>query len=140
MILTAHSVPARTVAEGDPYEEQVSETARLVAEATGLRRWCVAFQSQGMTSEPWLGPRVESRIDELAAEGHRDVLIAPVGFVSDHVEILYDIDIVFREYGKARGITVWRSESLNDSPLFISALYSVVAPRIMQKAASQEGS
>jgi ferrochelatase len=134
VILTAHSVPSRTIAGGDPYEQQVNETARLVAEASGLGRWCVAFQSQGMSSEPWIGPTVESKIDELAAEGCRDVLIAPVGFVCDHVEILYDIDISFRQYGAARGVTVWRSESLNDSPLFITALYSLIASRIRPHA------
>src|SRR5438552_4084257 len=139
VILTAHSVPARTIADGDPYEDEVNETAKRVAEASGLRCWCVAFQSQGMTSEPWIGPTVESRIDELAAKGHRNVLIAPVGFVCDHVEILYDIDVVFREYGKERGIMVWRSESLNDSPLFISAVYSVVTAYIRPKTASQGG-
>jgi protoporphyrin/coproporphyrin ferrochelatase len=130
VIFTAHSVPEKTIAEGDPYERQVRETAALVAEALGLGEYQVAFQSQGMTSEPWLGPTVESRLDALAQAGCRHVLLAPVGFVSDHVEILYDIDIAFREYGKARGVTVHRSESLNASPLFIQALASLVSQHI----------
>jgi protoporphyrin/coproporphyrin ferrochelatase len=130
VVLTAHSVPERTIAEGDPYKAQVEETAKLVAESTPLARWCLAYQSQGMTSEPWIGPTVESRIDELAAEGHRHVLIAPIGFVCDHVEILYDVDIASRQYGRERGVNVWRSESLNDSPRFIGALHALVTAHL----------
>ena len=141
VIFTAHSVPEKTIQGGDPYEQQVRETAALVAKAMGLEEYCVAFQSQGMTSEPWIGPTVESLIDQLAAQGHGSagpalrtcgsshVLLAPVGFVCDHVEILYDIDVVFREYGKTRGVTVHRSESLNDSPLFIRALAAIAKER-----------
>lgn len=134
VIFSAHSVPEKTIEQGDPYERQVRETASRVAEALGLNDHRVAFQSQGMTPEPWIGPTVESQIDRLAEEGHRRVLIAPVGFVSDHVEVLYDIDIVFREYGKAQGVTVTRSESLNDSPLLIRALASIVSARREQQA------
>jgi protoporphyrin/coproporphyrin ferrochelatase len=130
VVFTAHSVPERTIAAGDPYAAQVRETAALVARAMSLDDYRVAYQSQGMTAEPWIGPTVEATIDDLAAQGHRHVLIAPVGFVSDHVEILYDIDVVFREYGKTKGVTVWRSESLNASPLFIAALASLVESRI----------
>jgi ferrochelatase len=129
VIFTAHSVPEKTIQGGDPYEQQVRETAALVANALGLKEFSVAFQSQGMTNERWIGPRVESCIDQLAAQGKRHVLLAPVGFVCDHVEILYDIDVVFREYAKSRGVTVHRSESLNDSPLFIQALAAIVEER-----------
>jgi ferrochelatase len=141
VIFTAHSVPERTIQGGDPYEQQVRESAALVAKAVGLEEYCVAFQSQGMTSEPWIGPTVESLIDQLAAAGpgsagpafqtcgSSHVLLAPVGFVSDHVEILYDIDVVFREYGKTKCVSVHRSESLNDSPLFIQALAAIVEER-----------
>ena len=129
VIFTAHSVPQKTIEDGDPYEQQVKETAALVARALGLEEYEVAFQSQGMTSEPWIGPSVESLINRNAALGRRHLLLAPVGFVCDHVEILYDIDVVFREYGKARGVTVHRSESLNDSSLFIEALAAVVTER-----------
>ncbi len=134
VIFTAHSVPQRTIQGGDPYEQQVRETAALVAKAMGLEEYSVAFQSQGMTGEAWIGPTVESLIDQLAAQGQRHVLLAPVGFVCDHVEILYDIDIFFREYGKSRGVTVHRSASLNDSPLFIQALAAIVTERGGQKA------
>jgi protoporphyrin/coproporphyrin ferrochelatase len=130
VIFTAHSVPVKTIEAGDPYEQQVKETARLVAQAMGLESYRVAFQSQGMTADPWIGPTVESQIDELAAQGIQHVLIAPVGFVCDHVEILYDIDCVFRDYGKERGVSVVRSESLNDTPLFIQALASIISSRI----------
>ena len=129
VIFTAHSVPLKTIEEGDPYEQQVKETAALVAKASGLEEYEVAFQSQGMTSEPWIGPTVESLIDRVAAQGGVHLLLAPVGFVCDHVEILYDIDALFREYGKTRGVTVHRSESLNDSPLFIEALAAIVEER-----------
>ncbi len=129
VIFTAHSVPRKTIEDGDLYEQQVKETAALVARALGLAEYDVAFQSQGMTSEPWIGPTVESLIDRNAAQGRRHILLAPVGFVCDHVEILYDIDVLFREYGKARSVTVHRSESLNDSPLFIEALAAVVEER-----------
>ncbi len=132
VVFTAHSVPERTIAEGDPYERPVRETAALVAGATGLIEYRVAFQSQGMTAEKWIGPTVESQIDELAQAGCKNVLLVPVGFVSDHVEILYDIDVLFRDYGKARGVTVRRSESLNASPKFASALASLVTARIKQ--------
>ncbi|MBI1941023.1 MAG: ferrochelatase [Acidobacteria bacterium] len=130
VIFTAHSVPAKTIEEGDPYEQQVKETAARVAQAMGLKDWRLAFQSQGMTAEPWIGPTVESQIDTLAAAGCRHVLLAPVGFVSDHVEILYDIDVLFREYAKRRGVTITRSESLNDSPRFIRALAAIVSSRM----------
>jgi ferrochelatase len=134
VIFTAHSVPERTIQSGDPYEQQVRETAALVARALGLKEYGVAFQSQGMTAEPWIGPTVESLIDQLAAQGQQHVLLAPVGFVCDHVEILYDIDIFFREYGKIKGVTVYRCASLNDSRLFIQALAAIVTERLGEKA------
>ena len=130
LVFTAHSVPVKTLAEGDPYESQVKETAHLVAQAMGLTDYRVAFQSQGMTAGPWVGPTVESLMDEFAGQGRRHVVLAPIGFVSDHVEILYDIDIVFREHGQRKGISVMRSESLNDSPLFIRGLAAIVSSRI----------
>jgi protoporphyrin/coproporphyrin ferrochelatase len=129
VIFTAHSVPQKTIEDGDPYERQVKETASLVARALGLQEYDVCFQSQGMTAEPWIGPTVESLIDRAAAQGRRHLLLAPVGFVCDHIEILYDIDVVFREYGRTRGVTVHRSESLNDSPLFIEALAAIAGER-----------
>lgn len=139
VIFTAHSVPERTIADGDPYERQVQETATMVAKAMGLAEYRLAFQSQGMTAEKWIGPTVESQIDELAKAGHKHVLLLPIGFVSDHVEILYDIDVLFHEYGKARGIVVRRSESLNASPQFIAALASLVTTRFESMNANSSG-
>ena len=130
VIFTAHSVPERTIAGGDPYEQQAGETARLVAAAMGLNEYRMAFQSQGLTGEQWIGPTVESQIDELARAGVREVLLVPIGFVCDHVEILYDIDVLFHDYAKARGVKLRRSESLNDSPEFTAALASLVMARL----------
>ncbi len=130
VVFTAHSVPVRTITEGDPYEKQVRETARLLAQSMGLKEYSLAFQSQGMTPEPWVGPTVESLIDEFAEQGCRRIVLAPVGFVADHVEVLYDIDIAFREYGQKKGVHVVRPESLNASPLFIRCLASIISSRM----------
>ena len=130
IVFTAHSVPQRTIDEGDSYQAQVMETASFVAKRSGLDDWRVAFQSQGMTAEPWVGPAVETEIDRLAVAGRRHALLVPISFVSDNVEILYDVDIAFRQYGQGKGVTVWRSESLNDSPLFIAALVAVASARM----------
>jgi len=136
LILTAHSVPERTIAAGDPYDQQVRDTAARVAAAAGCSDWKLAYQSQGMTSEPWLGPTVESLLDELSRAGKRNVVVAPIGFVCDHVEVLYDVDVAFRDYAQARGITLWRTESLNDSPLLIEALAALVLEAIRARAAA----
>jgi protoporphyrin/coproporphyrin ferrochelatase len=136
VIFTAHSVPARTIAEGDPYEVQARETGALVTRALGLAssQWSFAFQSQGIASGPWIGPTVEETMRSLKDSDHDRVLIQPVGFVSDHVEVLYDIDIGFRDYGSQIGIEVSRPESLNDSPTFIAALADLVASRVQPEA------
>lgn len=132
VIFTAHSVPQRTIAEGDPYETQTKETARLVALEAGLapEDWKFAFQSQGMSGGAWLGPRVEGTILELKDRGHRGVFVQPVGFLCDHVEVLYDIDIGFKEFAEKEGMRLWRAESLNDSRLLTSALADVARSRI----------
>ena len=130
VIFTAHSLPEKIVADGDPYDRQVRETVSAVAQRCGLARWHFAYQSQGATSEPWLGPKVESVLEQLAASGVRQVLLAPIGFVADHVEVLYDIDIAFRQLAEARGILLRRTESLNDSPALIRTLASVVQRRL----------
>ena len=136
VILTAHSVPEKTIADGDPYDRQVRETAGRVVSEAGCRLWHCAYQSQGMTAEPWLGQTVESVMDQLAETGHRHVVVAPIGFVADHLEVLYDVDIAFRDYARAQGLTLWRTESLNDSPLLIEALASIVLDRIRLGTAS----
>ena len=127
VIFTAHSVPQRTIAEGDPYEAQAKETARLVALAARLAAddWRFAFQSQGMSGGAWLGPTVENTILELKDKGHRGVFVQPIGFLCDHVEVLYDIDIGFKEFAAKEGMRLWRAESLNDSRLLTAALADV---------------
>ncbi len=133
VIFTAHSVPTRTIQAGDPYEQQAKETAQLVAgRISGLapELWRFAFQSQGMSGGPWLGPTVESAMLEFKKQGHKGVVIAPVGFVCDHVEVLYDVDIAFRQFASEQGLSLWRPESLNASPTFIAALASLAASRL----------
>ena len=121
-LFTAHSLPA----PNEQYEGEARATASAVAARLGLADWEFAYQSQGMSGGTWLGPTVESCLDRYAAEGVREVVIAPVGFVCDHVEILYDIDVLFRAYAAERGIALTRPESLNGSATFTAALAEVV--------------
>jgi ferrochelatase len=130
VLFTAHSLPEKILEDGDPYDAEARGTAAAVAARLQLTDWDFAYQSQGMTEEKWLGPTVESRIDQYAAQGLGELVLAPVGFVSDHVEILYDVDILFRNYARDRGITLYRPESLNDSPTFIAALAGVAEPKL----------
>jgi ferrochelatase len=130
VLFTAHSLPEKILESADPYMAETRNTARAVAERAGLAAWDFAFQSQGLTDERWLGPTVESTIERYAREGVREMVLAPIGFVSDHVEILYDVDILFRRFAKDRGIELRRPESLNDSPEFIAALADVVRERL----------
>jgi ferrochelatase len=127
VILTAHSVPSRTILEGDPYDAQTRETAELVAKAAGLETgsWTFAFQSQGISGGEWLGPTVENTILEFKRRGQKEVLLQPIGFLCDHVEILYDIDVVFKKFAESEGMRLWRAESLNDSALLTAALADV---------------
>jgi len=130
VIFTAHSVPARTIEEGDPYQAQAQETAVLVARVVGLGEFKFAFQSQGMSGGAWIGPTVEDTILGLKSKGHRGVFVQPVGFLCDHVEILYDIDIGFKQFAEKEGMRLWRAESLNDSPLLAQALAEIVRGRL----------
>ena len=130
VLFTAHSLPEKILESGDAYVTETRNTARAVAERAGLTAWDFAFQSQGLTDERWLGPTVESTIERYAREGVREMVLAPIGFVSDHVEILYDVDILFRRFAKDRGIELRRPESLNDSPAFIAALADVARERL----------
>jgi ferrochelatase len=132
VIFTAHSVPQRTIVEGDPYEAQSKETATLVAAHAGLSAgdWVFAFQSQGMSGGPWIGPTVEETILNLKAKGHRGVFVQPIGFLCDHVEVLYDIDIFFKQFAEKEGMKLWRAESLNGSPMLTAALAELVRSRI----------
>jgi ferrochelatase len=132
IIFTAHSVPARTISDGDPYERQAKETAELVAKEAGLEPgdWRFAFQSQGMSGGAWIGPTVEETIKNFKIAGHRGVFIHPVGFLCDHVEVLYDIDIAFKDLARNEGMRLWRAESLNASATLTGALAAVVNKRL----------
>jgi ferrochelatase len=149
VLFTAHSVPCRTIMTGeasvagarpgtpvqhspDPYPVEAKRTAEMVAErmaATGFgdEDWFFAFQSQGVSGGPWIGPTVEEMLKAIKAEGHVGVVMQPVGFLCDHVEILYDIDIAFRETASKLGLKLWRAESLNDSAVLVKALVEVVS-------------
>ncbi len=148
VLFTAHSVPCRTIMTGeasiagarpgtpmqdtpDPYPVEAKRTAAMVAErlaVVGLRErdWYFAFQSQGVSGGPWIGPTVEDTLKALKEEGHVGVVMQPIGFLCDHVEILYDIDVAFREMAEEMGLRLWRAESLNDSPVLTRALVDVV--------------
>jgi protoporphyrin/coproporphyrin ferrochelatase len=126
VVFTAHSLPARILQDGDPYRDQLLETSRLVAERAALEDWSFAFQSASTTGETWLGPDILEELDTLAANGVQRVLVCPVGFVSDHLEILWDLDIEAREKAAGLGLELERIESLNDDPAFIRALTALV--------------
>ena len=131
-VFSAHSLPQRILAMGDPYDDQVRETAQLVAECAGLAdgQWSLSYQSAARSREPWLGPPIEQHLGDLAAQGVRDVLSVPVGFVSDHVETLYDLDIQAKKAAQAHGMRFERPPALNDDALFIGALAELVRERI----------
>jgi ferrochelatase len=126
VVFTAHSLPERILADGDPYKEQLLETSRLVAERAGIETWSFAFQSESPTGEPWLGPDILDELDRLHGEGVQKVLVAPIGFVADHLEIYWDLDVEAREKATELGLELERTESLNDDPAFIRVLASLV--------------
>lgn len=149
VLFTAHSVPCRTVMTGeasvvgarpgtpeqtspDPYPVEAKRTAQMVADRMavlgfGDKDWYFAFQSQGISGGPWIGPTVEDTLKAIKEEGHVGVVMQPVGFLCDHVEILYDIDVAFKEAAQWLGLRLWRAESLNDSPMLVQALAEVVS-------------
>jgi ferrochelatase len=128
VLFTAHSLPAAIMEQGDPYAAHHAETARRVAEAAGLAegRWRIGYQSAGAVNMRWLGPSLEESLTALAGEGVRNVLVAPIGFVSDHVEILFDIDIQAKNLAAQHGIYLERTASPNDTAPFIIALAEIV--------------
>jgi ferrochelatase len=134
VVFTAHSLPERILDEGDPYRDQLLVTSQLVAERAGVSSWSFAFQSESPTGEPWLGPDILEELERLHARGVPKVLVAPVGFVSDHLEILWDLDIQAREKAAELGVELNRIESLNADPEFIRALADLV-----EKASRPEG-
>ncbi len=126
LLFSAHSLPERILAEKDPYPQELHETIELIMKKVGPYEWRFAYQSKGRTPEPWLGPDAAAVIDELHAQGHRHLLMAPIGFISDHMETLYDVDIMYRKQCDAKGIRLERAESLNATTAFIETLADVV--------------
>jgi protoporphyrin/coproporphyrin ferrochelatase len=122
VVFTAHSLPERIREQNDPYERQLLESAQLIADRAGVDSWSFAFQSASETGEPWLGPDILEELERLHADGIRNVLVAPIGFVADHLEILWDIDIEAREKAAELALELDRIDSLNDDPAFIEIL------------------
>lgn len=131
LIMSAHSLPVRIIKMGDPYQDQLFETARLVAAQAGLRQdqWSWSYQSAGRSPEPWLQPQIENYIGELADKGIKNMVSVPIGFVSDHVEILFDIDIKAQKAAHEKGVRLERPPALNLDPLFIETLADLVRER-----------
>ena len=130
IVFSAHSLPARLLQMGDPYDDELQENARSLAERVGEVDWMFCYPSAAHTGERWLGPQIEEGIVQLAEEGYKQVLAAPIGFVCDHVEILYDIDIGVQSIAAEHGIRVERIESMNSDPLFIKALGDALDEKI----------
>ena len=128
VIFSAHSLPTRILRENDPYPTQCYETAVLVAKAAGLTpdQWSGCYQSEGRSPEPWLGPQLEDYLVELAGKGIQNVVSIPVGFVSDHVEVLYDIDIEAQAVAEEHHMRLERPPSLNSDPLFVETLARLI--------------
>ncbi|MFQ5803597.1 MAG: ferrochelatase [Candidatus Methylomirabilales bacterium] len=132
VLFTAHSLPEKILARQDPYPTRLEETARTLAKRVSLPHWRQAYQSAGKTSFPWLGPDLLEVLEDLKEEAHSQVLVVPIGFVADHLEVLYDIDIEAQEKARELGLTLRRTESLNTDPEFLEGL----AEEVLQAPAS----
>jgi ferrochelatase len=126
VVFTAHSLPERILAMGDPYPDQLAETARAVAERAGVRRWSVGWQSAGRTPEPWIGPDLLDVLPMLVAAGAAGAVVCPAGFVSDHLEILYDLDVEARAAAERLGLAFARTPAPNAHPAFCATVAEVV--------------
>jgi ferrochelatase len=133
VLFTAHSLPERILANGDPYPDELRASARAVAARVGLATWQFAFQSAGATPEPWLGPEAGSEIERLAAAGHDALLVVPIGFVCDHVEVLFDVDIEFQALARRLGVRLERTRSLNDDPMLVATLEDLVHRAVAER-------
>lgn len=132
VIFTAHSLPLRAVSTDDPYGAQLLETSQLVANDANVTDWDFAFQSASGPDGTWLGPSLKEKISELSMRRIKQILVCPVGFVSDHLEILFDLDVEAKEYANSLGIALSRVPSLNVDPMFIEALGAVVRPLLVE--------
>src|SRR2546430_311357 len=121
----ARSLPERSLASADPYPSELRASAAAVAQRAGVNAWHFAYQSAGATAEPWLGPEAGALMTDVASKGQRAFLIVPIGFVSDHVEVLYDVDIVYRDLAGRLGVHLERTASLNDDPLLVAAIAEI---------------
>lgn len=131
VVLSAHSLPERILKMGDPYQDQLFESARLIAQGAGLRddQWSWSYQSAGRSPEPWLGPQIQDHIPALAEKGIKNIVSVPIGFVCDHVEILYDIDILAQGVSHGLGVRLERPPALNDDPLYVETVADLIRER-----------
>jgi len=135
VVFTAHSLPARILDDGDPYKDELLETARLVAEKAGVEEWSFSFQSESPTGEPWLGPDILDHLQALHDEGVRKVLVCPIGFVADHLEIRWDLDVEAADKARELGVELDRVEMPNADPAFVSILARLVARALAEQPA-----
>ena len=126
ILFSAHSLPERILRDQDPYPDELNETVELVMKKVGKNPFRFGYQSKGRTPEPWLGPDAATVIDELAAQGQKNLVMAPIGFISDHMETLFDVDVTYRKQCESKGIRLERAASLNTTPLFIQSMHSVI--------------
>ena len=133
ILFTAHSLPARILESNDPYPEELQTSVKMVVDRLQPKHWRWAFQSQGASAEPWLGPTVEDTLQALAEDGHTNVLLVPIGFVCDHVEVLFDVDIEHKHQARELGIRLERIEMLNDDPGLIEAVASAIRRVAVQR-------
>ena len=126
VVFTAHSLPRRIHQWGDPYPEELRQSCEAVAEAAALPSWRFAYQSASHTGEPWLGPDILETLGELASQGRKQVLVVPIGFVSDNLEILFDLDVEAQELANGLGMQLRRVQMLNASPAYIEVLADLV--------------
>jgi ferrochelatase len=136
IVFTAHSLPERVAAAGDPYPNQVAATAKAIADRCGIRSYHTAYQSAGRTPEPWLGPDLSEHVRRRASSGVRSMLVVPVGFVCDHTEILFDVDVQAAAAAREAGVVLRRSQSLNTSATFIRVLAELVKSSVGNRQSS----
>jgi protoporphyrin/coproporphyrin ferrochelatase len=137
VIFTAHSLPERILKENDPYLSQLLETSELLAEKNEIKNWSFSFQSAGKTEEKWLGPDLLEEIEKLRNQGVKSILVCSVGFIIDHLEVMYDIDVEAKELAERSGIHLERAGSLNDHPLLIKAFAELTKEKFSVKSASE---
>jgi ferrochelatase len=136
VVFTAHSLPARILGEGDPYKDELLETSRLIADAAGTQDWSFSFQSESQTGEPWLGPDILDHLEALHAEDITHVLLAPIGFVADHLEIRWDLDTEAQEKASEIGMQLDRVQMPNDDPAFVAVLARIVRRAVALRSAA----